>query len=326
MENFRIVPYSQEFKSLWNSFVLEANNATFLFNRNFMDYHADRFHDFSLLIFLKDELIAIFPANRVEDNVFSHQGLTYGGLVIGSKTYSHTHCQIFASVLKFYKGHNINQVVVKQIPAIYSKQPMDDLEYLAYICEANILRRDLHTVIDFSAEYRMSKSVLRDVKQNIKKHQIYIQESTNLKEFWDQLLIPNLHESYQAKPVHTLQEIELLKQNFPDQIKLFTCTNNTELVGGVLIFESQKVAHCQYISGTKQLNKLGLMTNLMLEIIDHYKTEKKYFNFGTSHISQGKQINAGLQTWKEKFGGRSLAQDTYAFNTHNHYLISSIFV
>jgi hypothetical protein len=41
--------------------------------------------DYSLLIFEEDKLIAVLPANRVSDTVYSHQGLTYGGLVYYQK-------------------------------------------------------------------------------------------------------------------------------------------------------------------------------------------------------------------------------------------------
>ena len=78
--------YNFEDKELWNEFVASAKNATFLFNRNFMDYHKDRFEDYSLLCFKKDRLIAILPANIVGSTLYSHQGLTYGGLVLQEST------------------------------------------------------------------------------------------------------------------------------------------------------------------------------------------------------------------------------------------------
>ena len=87
MKIYQVKKYEKENKKLWNEFVRKAKNATFLFYRDFMEYHQDRFEDFSLLIFdEKENIKAILPANRVGDTVFSHQGLTYGGLVIDEKT------------------------------------------------------------------------------------------------------------------------------------------------------------------------------------------------------------------------------------------------
>ena len=47
-----------------------------------MDYHNDRFKDHSLMVFKDDKLIALLPANIVDFNLRSHQGLTYGGFLL----------------------------------------------------------------------------------------------------------------------------------------------------------------------------------------------------------------------------------------------------
>ena len=82
MKNYTVRRYSSEYFELWNAFISIAKNATFLFHRDFMEYHSDRFQDFSLLVFEGEKLMSVLPANRVGDTVFSHQGLTYGGLVL----------------------------------------------------------------------------------------------------------------------------------------------------------------------------------------------------------------------------------------------------
>ena len=54
-----------------------------------MDYHAQRIQDASLLFFDdKDKCIALFPASVspiYKDVVYSHHGLTYGGLLLTEK-------------------------------------------------------------------------------------------------------------------------------------------------------------------------------------------------------------------------------------------------
>lgn len=46
---FEVKRYTPEDKSIWDKYVDKARNATFLFHRDYMDYHADRFRDHSLL-------------------------------------------------------------------------------------------------------------------------------------------------------------------------------------------------------------------------------------------------------------------------------------
>ena len=86
MKTFEIIKYSKEHFDIWNNFVAKSKNGTFLFHRDFMDYHQDRFDDYSLLIFKKEKLIAIFPANKIDKILYSHQGLSYGGLVFKKNT------------------------------------------------------------------------------------------------------------------------------------------------------------------------------------------------------------------------------------------------
>src|ERR1041385_3717629 len=79
----RLIPYRPEERARWDQFVSSSKNGTFLFRRDYLEYHADRFTDASLLV--EDEpgqLVALLPANRAGDTLASHGGLTYGGFVV----------------------------------------------------------------------------------------------------------------------------------------------------------------------------------------------------------------------------------------------------
>ena len=49
-----------------------------MFHRDFMEYHYDRFRGLFFDCFGWRKMVAVLPANIVENEVFSHQGLTYG--------------------------------------------------------------------------------------------------------------------------------------------------------------------------------------------------------------------------------------------------------
>ena len=66
----------------WNGFVKAAKNSTFLFDRNYMNYHSNRFADHSAMVYEGDTLRAIFPAHEDGSRITSHGGLTYGGLLL----------------------------------------------------------------------------------------------------------------------------------------------------------------------------------------------------------------------------------------------------
>ena len=79
---FTIRRYTPADKRIWDLYVAKSKNATFLFRRDYMDYHSDRFADYSLLFFKGSRLYALLPANIEGDTLFSHHGLTYGGLIM----------------------------------------------------------------------------------------------------------------------------------------------------------------------------------------------------------------------------------------------------
>ena len=58
----RIEQYKEQYKGTWNSFVKNSKNGHFFFQRDYMEYHSDRFDDISLMIFNdKENLISILP-------------------------------------------------------------------------------------------------------------------------------------------------------------------------------------------------------------------------------------------------------------------------
>jgi hypothetical protein len=74
--------YTPALQTLWDDFVRSSKNGTFLLERGYMDYHADRFADHSLLV-RDDEgtLLAVLPTNADGPRLASHGGLTYGGFI-----------------------------------------------------------------------------------------------------------------------------------------------------------------------------------------------------------------------------------------------------
>ncbi len=81
----QVVRYSPDFRVRWNQFVDRSKNGTFLFNRDYMEYHADRFEDHSVLVIDdKGNIQAVLAGSVHGQQLVSHGGLTYGGLVLTS--------------------------------------------------------------------------------------------------------------------------------------------------------------------------------------------------------------------------------------------------
>lgn len=290
-----------------------------------MEYHKDRFDDYSLILFKKDKPIALFPANIRENIVYSHQGLTYGGLLFTEAIKLRDVKTCFQMILDDLKENNISKLHIKQLPTIYSSLPTDELQYLLFTLEAKLTRRDALSVINMQHRSKVSKDRIAGNKRAIK-HKLEVKEVHEFDDFWNQILIPNLQKKHEAKPVHSLEEITKLKTLFPNKIRQFNVYKGAEIVAGTTIFETANVAHSQYISGNEDKNTLGSLDFLHLHLLNEVFQDKMYFDFGISNENQGRNINEGLHYWKEGFGARTITQDFYEIDVQNSHKLDTIFI
>ncbi len=327
MENstFSVKRYTAKDKFLWQQFMETSKNATFLFQRDFMEYHADRFTDHSLLVLKKGKPVALLPANIADNTLYSHQGLTYGGLILHKKVKLKEVAAIFSSVLQFLNEKGIETLQIKMLPKIYNRLPADELDYLLFIASAERVRADVLSVIDNKNPLRIATNRLEGVKK-AQKQGLRIVEENDFKGFWEKILTPNLALRHQALPVHSLGEITDLASKFPINIVQFNVYKDNEIVGGATIFETEAVAHVQYISANADKQQLGTLDFLFEYLITERFRNKRYFDFGTSNENNGKNINEGLLYWKECFGARSIVQSFYEVKTANYKKLATVFI
>jgi hypothetical protein len=313
-------------KSVWDTFIASAKNTSFLFYRDFMEYHADRFTDYSLLIYKKDELLAALPANVKGGKLYSHQGLTYGGLILAKKIKFKAVFELFKEILVFLEKEGFESLEIKNIPSFYNPLPAEELDYLCFLMNAETSRVDVAAVIDSKNPIPIQKNRLEGVNK-AKKNALKIEETTDFSAFWGDILIPNLAKTHNTKPVHSLKEITLLQKCFPKNIRQFNVLNSEDkIVAGATIFESENVAHVQYISGNAEKQQLGSLDFLFHHLITSVFKDKPYFDFGTSNENGGKNLNVGLQYWKECFGARILVHRSFCISVKNHYRLNGVLI
>jgi len=317
--------YDPQDKLLWDNFIEQAKNATFLFSRDFIEYHKDRFVDYSLLVYKGNELVALVPANLVEDKLYSHQGLTYGGFILNNKAKLIDASHYFSAVLSFLNSEGIDSLCIKLLPTIYHLLPSDELQYLLFITEAKLLRTDVSSTIELGNALKIKSNRMEGVKK-AKKHNLRITEGNEFDEFWDEILVPNLKERHNAVPVHSLDEIKSLNSSFPNNIFQFNVYDGNKLVAGATIFDTKTVTHAQYISANADKQTLGSLDFLFEYLIKTRFVDNKYFDFGTSNENSGKNVNKGLQYWKECFGARSIVHQTYEVKTANYTKFKDVFI
>ncbi|WP_261374523.1 GNAT family N-acetyltransferase [Dokdonia sp. Hel_I_53] len=290
-----------------------------------MEYHSDRFDDHSLVVKKKGSIIAVMPANIMDNTLYSHRGLTYGGLLLSRKQKLKDVLEIFLQVLNYLSEIQISTLKVKLVPSFYAQEASSELQYLMQLVNAECVKVETASVIDYRNTFSIQTNRIEGVKKADSNGLLLIEEN-NFGEFWSKILIPNLKQRFQAKPTHSLEEIQRLSERFPKHIRQFNVYHDNKLVGGATIFETKTTAHVQYISGNDDKQKLGTLDYLFHNLITEIFAHKWYFDFGTSNENNGKQINAGLTYWKESFGARTMLQYQYAVQTKNHSLLNNVLV
>lgn len=310
---FEIKPYSPEMKSEWDAFVDASKNGLFLFFRDYMDYHHDRFEDHSIVVYRQNKLYALLPANISHDVLYTHQGLTFGGLIVDEHFTAAESITVFKLINAYLRNEGIRKVVYKAIPWLYHPQPAEEDLYAIYrTTNAKLVARDISTAIRLDMPLACNEMRNRGIKKAIH-HGIMVEESNRWTDFWE-VLTTNLQTKYHVSPVHSLSEIRMLKARFPNNIRLFTAKYDNKVLGGTVVYEYGNVAHTQYISASLEGKKLHALDLLLDKLIHEVYRNKTWFDFGKSTEQQGTILNEGLIFQKESFGGRAVCYDWYEWN------------
>lgn len=307
--NVKVCRYSEEYKKEWDDFVDHSKNGTFLFKRDYIDYHQDRFTDFSLIFKLRNKVVALLPAEIADRYVTSHGGLTYGGLIVDDHMTSQLALELLHQIQVILSIMDSKILIYKTVPIIYHKTPTQEDLFALTTFGANIIRRDLLMTIDYAKIPPMQerrKRVLRKAKP------ILVLNQPEFDKFWP-ILTDNLQNRYKRNPVHTVEEIKLLHSRFPNNIRLYIGLLDSEIVGGAVIYKTDRVCHLQYNATTDMGREIGSMDIIINYLIGQYKDQCAYFDLGSCSDADFSWpfVNWGLIDYKYGFGARAIVHDTY---------------
>jgi hypothetical protein len=311
MGAWEVVPYEPALREPWDALVRGARARHFLFERGYMEYHADRFTDASLLLLLDGRPAAALPASRHGEEVVSHGGLTFGALLSDERVTAAQTVAAFASAIEHLRAAGARRWVYKPVPHIYHVLPAEEDLYALALHGARLVRRDVSAARPRGADVAYSSERARAVRRG-RGEALVLRRSHD----WDAfaaLLREILRDRHDAEPVHTAAELALLAQRFPDGIALHAAYDaDGELVAGVVIYETATVAHCQYIAASDRGRELRAQDALFDHLLSDVYAEKPWFDFGTSMRPEDGTLNEGLIRNKEGFGARAVVCDRWA--------------
>lgn len=310
-----IEPYRESSAADWDQFCEAAHNATLLHTRRFLSYHGDRFADHSLI--LRDDkgaIVGLFPAavSPADDGlIVSHPGLTYGGLIHQAGLYGERLIAALSAVCAHYAEAGFDRLLYKVVPRIYHRVPAEDDLYALFRLDARLVRRDLSATVDLAHRGKVSQRRARGCRKARKQGLDIRHDMADLPAYWA-LLNDVLSDRHDARPVHSLAEMQLLAQRFPNAIRLMTAFDADRMVAGVVLFVTDTVMHAQYIAASPAgyaVNALDLLFERAIAEAD--AAGLRYFDFGISNEQAGRVLNQGLYQFKHEFGAGGCVHEFY---------------
>jgi hypothetical protein len=310
IRSMRVERFTGAARGLWDELVHKSRSGTFLFLRDYMEYHQDRFEDHSLTFHDEEgALVALLPATRRGEVLDSHGGLTYGGVVSDTSITAARMLEVFDALLDHLRQESFTLLRYRAVPYIYHRVPAEEDLYALTRNGASVIHRATLSVIDSRHPVEAQSRRRRGVRKALAAG-VVCRESDGLAAYWS-LLTRVLQETYRAKPVHSLPEIALLQQRFPRNIRLFGAFQGESLVAGVLVYESPTVARAQYIAASEAGKGLSALDLLFEHLLREVYPNKAYFDLGTSESADGRDLNRGVLEFKESLGARTVVVDTY---------------
>ncbi len=312
---YAIEMYSNKYEEAWDTLVSNSPVGTFLHSRLFLSYHKDRFLDCSFVLINeeKNTLEAVFPCALMQDKkvASSHPGSTYGGIVTRNTMTPEIIQYFLDGIIDQLKARNVEELVYKLTPDIYRRDYSNLDEYFIWRAQGINYRNDISNIIDLKKSFEFSSRRKRGIKKAKKQNISYTQNGEITREVWDMLEL-NL-KAHDTKPVHSLEEINRLKDLFPNIIKLHMSRDfSNRPLCGVLAFHVRNVIHAQYIFSGPEARNLGALDFLFSNLIDLAITDNcNYFSFGASSEKEGRFLNDGLYRFKSEFGSAGVLNRTY---------------
>jgi len=299
----RIERYDSHRHAIWDDFVRGSRNGHFMLQRAYMDYHAHRFADESLLFFRGDRLVAALPAHRCDGTLASHTGLPFAGLIVGPRTVHSDVRAVFDALGDYMSTNHLTRFTCTPTPVWYHSTPFEDDIYVLYALGARCTRMKLSAGFPGAAPPCRSAQTAKELRRLERKYACVFREIDDVAAFWPPLE-RFLCEYHGVRPVHTTQEMALLKSRFPREIRMVVAEAGGEVVAGLLIYLTGRVQRSQYVFRCGGDDRARISSRLILHVASHPEYQRAWHDLGTSVNPLTGQIDAGILLNKEITGAR----------------------
>lgn len=314
-----VIEYEKKYLDAWEDFTASSNNGTIFHTRRFLSYHSpDKFKDNSLLFTEDKKITALLSAADIKRDgvrtLWSHMGASYGGFVHKESMSIKQAFDLTQSLIDYSLKEKYERIVVTNVPFVYQKRFNDYLDFAFIKNGFDYMKREVTSVITLNVdEDNVMKLIKPEARTSIRKAEklgVVVKKSNDFEEYYD-ILKSNLAMRHNVQPAHTLEEIKLLKELFPQKIQLFGAYVKNRMIAGVVNFYcNDKVVLVFYISHNPEFQQYRAVNLLFYTIMkDAVSRGLGFLDFGLFTVNM--DPNWGLGKFKESFGARGILRNSY---------------
>lgn len=305
----RIERYSPALLDAWTEVLCHARNGIFQFDRNYIEYHGDRFEDMSAVAYVDGRPAAVMPAafDPVLRKVVSHPGLTFGGAVLARNLRGDAALAVVDALLDAFRDWGATSCLVKMLPHALASYPSAEVDYGLWRRGFTLVRRDLSSLLPLAGAIPFNSSKTNAVRRARK---LGVGVTDAPVEIFHAILCDVLMAQHGVKPVHSLDELQRLHANFPEDILVRVAVLGQQVLAGTLVFRYGHAWHTQYMANSDEGRRVGALDLVVSElIVEAAAAGASHVSFGASTINRGLDVNYGLLWQKESYGARTMVHD-----------------
>jgi hypothetical protein len=295
--SIKLIKYKPEFKDAWNELITLTDPGSLIHKRSFLEYHSDRYEDFSVCVMSEHELCAAIPGTRNGDLWTSHAGLTYGGIISNVKNPA-DYIEIIGRLKYLLIDAKIKrmQFILPSVSFSPSTLPIQiyALHQNGFTIEEVHLNQVIHTDTSLSIK---KKSNARSAER---KGLVVVEGIEHLPAVFE-IIQHNLKSKYSRDPVHSLRELELLKTEFLNELKIYAVVKGDSVIAGAITLKSNRIENIQYLGATVEGKRLRAQDYLISELHKKGQVSKMNVSFGKSTAGDGAKLNSPLYDFKDEF-------------------------
>ena len=296
----------------WDALVEGAPNGHLMARSGFFRYHADRFEDASLFIRRGRRPLGVLPANRVGETLWSHQGVSFGGLILHPRThFNHVEAAVSA-LLEHLRSGGIKSLMYRPAPHPYQVFPREEDVFFLEQAGARRVDTKLHSMILCGEPTALTAKTWNHTVKRSREAGLTVRAGgdADLPAVW--ALVEAALERHSQRAVHSLDDLALLRQRFPDEVLFMLAESGEgELLSGQVLLRSARTLTLLYVGDAPAGREVNAGTLLLDQVMKAPEHAGSWFDLGQWCDTGSRQGSDSLLQFKEAAGGRLIQRHTW---------------